>query len=148
MQPALMTEKDVENAAKRLPFMQFPDRGLCAGAILKKLQAWASVKKQVPNALAIRRAALKAQEEYRTWQHRQEKSQSLTTSGEPSTPPGSETESPTNLIVLETLGGKSFIVPTTEPSSDLTSSFTPKPGQPSLTKPSRAVPSGTGGRKR
>ena len=42
MQPALMTVKDVENAAKRLPFMQIKERGICASAILAMLQAWAS----------------------------------------------------------------------------------------------------------
>ena len=57
MQPALMTEQDVTNAAKRLPFMQFPDRGLCAGAILARLRAWASVNKAVPNVVQIRAAA-------------------------------------------------------------------------------------------
>ena len=149
MQPALMTEQDVTNAAKRLPFMQFPDRGLCAGAILAKLQAWASVNKAVPNVVQIRAAALKAQQEHREWQQRQERLQNSTeTSGEPSMPPGSETADRTSLIGSESLAEPSTTAPTTEPLTDQTSMSTPKPGQPSSTKNDRAGQSSTASRRK
>ena len=132
MQPALMTETDVANAAKRLPFMQFPDRGLCAGAILARLGAWASVGRAVPNVVQIRAAALKAQQEHREWQQRQERSRNWTeTSGEPSTPHGSETADPTSLIGLESLAEPSTTAPITELLTDPISTSMPKPGQPS-----------------
>ncbi len=112
MQPALMTEQDVANAAKRLPFMQFPERGLCAGAILARLRAWASVGRTPANIVQIRTAALKAQQEHREWQQRQEKSRNWTeTSGEPSTPPGSETAEPYQFDRLGEFGGQSYHCP-------------------------------------
>ncbi len=149
MQPALMTEQDVANAAKRLSFMNFPERGVCAGAILAKLSAWASVGKTPANVVQIRTAALKAQQEHREWQQRQERSRNWTeTSGEPSSLPGSEMADRINLIGWEPSGDKSSTAPTTEPSSDLISSSTPKPGQPSSTRNTRAGLSNMASRKK
>jgi hypothetical protein len=149
MQPALMTEQDVANAAKRLPFMQFPERGLYASAILARLSAWASVGKTPANVVQIRTAALKAQQEYREWQQRQEKSRNWTeTSGELSTSRGSEMADRINLIGSESSAEPSITVPTIEPLSDPISSSTPKPGQPSSTRSARAALSNTALRKK